>query len=215
MKYSALKKLGDLFGYTRRERRSSFILLILIVIVTGARYLVPASGGKIEVTELSWPAEEPVAAVADNISPRIKTASVNRREPPVYAVIELNTCDSAALEALPGIGPVLAARIIKYRNLLGGFASVEQLKEVYGLPEETYDLISGRVKAERSLVRKIKINTADYKQMVRLPYFTREEVSAIIKYREGKGRIGCLEELVQENIISAEKGERVGWYLEF
>jgi DNA uptake protein ComE-like DNA-binding protein len=213
MKYSALKKLGDLLGYTRRERRSSFILLILIAIVTAARYLVPATGKEIEVTEVKWPAEETFPFAEEKNGLHINTGTVTRRETPVN--IELNTCDSATLEALPGIGPVLSARIIKYRNLLGGFAAVDQLKEVYGLPEETYRLISGRVKADRSLIRKIKINTADYKQLFRLPYFTREEVSAIIKYREGKGRIAGLEELVENNILTREKGERIGWYLEF
>ena len=43
--------------------------------------------------------------------------------------LELNSCDSLSLVALPGIGPVLSVRIIKYRNLLGGFAAVEQLRK--------------------------------------------------------------------------------------
>ena len=70
------------------------------------------------------------------------------------AQIDINGCDSAALVALPGIGPVLSARIIKYRKLLGGFASVEQLKEVYGLPEETYEMIKGRLYADSSGTQK-------------------------------------------------------------
>ncbi len=51
-------------------------------------------------------------------------------------ILNLNICDSASLEALPGIGPVLSSRIIKYRNLIGGYVSVDQLKEVYGLPKK-------------------------------------------------------------------------------
>ena len=75
----------------------------------------------------------------------------------------INSCDSASLEALPGLGPVLSARIIRYRNLLGGFASVNQLREVYGLSEETYELISGMLTADSADISKININNADYR----------------------------------------------------
>ena len=52
--------------------------------------------------------------------------------------VELNSCDSAALVALNGIGASYAKRILKYRTMLGGYISVEQLKEVYGFSEELY-----------------------------------------------------------------------------
>ena len=51
-------------------------------------------------------------------------------------VLDLNAADSAALEATPYIGPVLAARICRFRNALGGFHAVEQLREVWGLKPE-------------------------------------------------------------------------------
>src|SRR5690606_40943919 len=47
--------------------------------------------------------------------------------------LDINRCTAGELVALPGIGPVLAERIIKYRNLLGGFVDKWQLVEVYGL----------------------------------------------------------------------------------
>ena len=98
------------------------------------------------------------------------------------------------LESLPGIGPVLSVRIIKYRNLLGGYASSGQLREVYGLPEERHSiLISQRVFADSLAVRKIRINEADFKALIRHPYFQRTEVSAILKYRELKGVIPDIE----------------------
>ena len=51
--------------------------------------------------------------------------------PPV--VVEINTADSAELMRLNGIGASFSRRIVKYRNLLGGFISKEQLLEVYGM----------------------------------------------------------------------------------
>lgn len=52
--------------------------------------------------------------------------------------VELNSADTTELKRLKGIGSVLSARIVKYRKKLGGFTSVEQIRNVYGLSDETY-----------------------------------------------------------------------------
>ncbi len=130
-------------------------------------------------------------------------------------LLEINTCDSASLEALPGIGPVLSVRIIKFRKLLGGFASVVQLREVYGLSEEVYNIISARVFADTMKVRKIRINNAEYRELIRLPYFEKYEVTAILKYRELEGNISCLNEMIENKLIAPERAMKVRPYLEF
>ena len=114
---------------------------------------------------------------------------------------------------LPGIGPVLSARIIKYRRLLGGFARVEQLKEVYGLPAETYEMIKGRVYADSLQISRININSATYKEIIRLPYLKKYEVTAILKYRELKGRINGIDDLTEIKLLTAEKARKVNPYL--
>lgn len=53
-------------------------------------------------------------------------------------VININTATAADWEALPGIGPVLAARVIKYRDKLGGFTRVEQVQQTYGISDSLY-----------------------------------------------------------------------------
>jgi competence protein ComEA len=129
--------------------------------------------------------------------------------------IDLNTCDTTELVKLPGIGQVLSVRIIKYRNLLGGFVSVNQLSEVYGLPLETFNLIKGRVFADSSRVVMIKINSACYKELSRLPYFQKYEVTAIFKYRQLKGRIESINDLIENKLIPSETADRVRPYLNF
>jgi competence protein ComEA len=130
-------------------------------------------------------------------------------------LLDINSCDSASLVRLPGIGPVLSARIIKYRRLLGGFARIDQLKEVYGLPAETFDLIKGRVYADSSAVTRININSAGYKELSRLPYFEKYEVTSILKYRELKGRVEGMADLIDNKLITVEKASKVRPYLKF
>ena len=60
---------------------------------------------------------------------------------PFKEIIELNVADTAMLKSIYGIGEKLSVRIVKYRKKLGGFYSVEQLKEVYGLRTENFKKI--------------------------------------------------------------------------
>lgn len=220
-----IEPIRNWFGFTRRERRSTFILLVIAFMILGLRYTVPEKN--LEIKDLSdsilfFEERLPVSDIQEDRSKSINNIKYNSSESaserPVYqkrAVINLNNCDTSQLISLPGIGPVLSVRIIKYRNLLGGFASVEQLKEVYGLSAETYDLIKGRVIADTTLITRININSAGYKELARLPYFEKYEVTAILKYKDLKGRIERINDLVDNKLIPAEKVPRVRPYLNF
>jgi len=210
----SFEPVKEWFGFTRRERRASFILLILILSVTGLRYIIPSR--HISIEELTPEVRDTINIYLSGMGKqdavpvsRISRASRQR------SLLDINRCDSASLEALPGIGPVLSARIIKYRSLLGGFAHVDQLREVYGLPEETYNMISGRLFADSSAVRKININNADYRQLIRFPYLERFEVAAILKYRELQGRIDGFDELLENKLVAPEKAGKIRPYLEY
>jgi DNA uptake protein ComE-like DNA-binding protein len=214
MKHISFESLKEWFGYTRRERRASFILLLLIAAVAGIRFIIPGPNMTVEILPLT-----PHLYVPDSIPGREGTADYQNnqsvRSGQAIKLLDLNSSDSASLEALPGIGPVLSARIIKYRKLLGGFASVSQLREVYGLPEETFTRISGMLVADSANVKKININNADFKQLIKLPYFEKYEVTAILKYRELQGRLNGIDDLVGNKLISDETAIKVRPYLEF
>ncbi len=130
-------------------------------------------------------------------------------------LIDINSCDSALLVTLPGIGPVFSARIIKFRHLLGGFARIDQLKEVYGFPEDTYNIIKGRLFVDTSALIRINVNSADYKELIRFPYFENYEVTAILKYRELKGKVTGVNDLIENKLITKEKAVKIRPYLDF
>jgi len=64
---------------------------------------------------------------------------------PAAAPVSLNQATAAELELLPEIGPVLAERIISHREQIGGFTAVEQLRDVSGIGEKTFQALAGLV----------------------------------------------------------------------
>ena len=128
--------------------------------------------------------------------------------------IELNSTDSAELTKLNGIGPVFASRIVRYRDLLGGFYKKEQLLEVYNFPEETFKSLENQINTNPDKIKKILLNFAEFAELLRHPYLSREQVQAIINYRNTHGQFQSTDELLQKNILDSLTFLRVEPYLE-
>ncbi len=129
--------------------------------------------------------------------------------------LDINHADSADFEKLAGIGPVLAGRIVRYRNLLGYFSGPTQLSEVYGLSQEVIDMHFSRFKCDSLLLRKININRASYSELLRHPYISRVQVEAIISYRRLSGSVTGMQELIRNRIFKRAEAERLKPYIEF
>lgn len=106
-----------------------------------------------------------------------------------FSQIDLNSADSIQLRQLPGIGEKLSKRIVKYRDLLGGFYSVSQLKEIYGLSEQTFLLNVDKLTVDVSKIRKLDVNFSDVNELSRHPYLKKNLARQIIKFRSGYGSI--------------------------
>jgi DNA uptake protein ComE-like DNA-binding protein len=76
-------------------------------------------------------------------------------------------------------------------------------------------MIKGRVFADSTQITRIDINSASYKEIIRFIYFEKYEVSAILKYRELKGRITGINELIENKLITTEKARKVGAYIKY
>ena len=131
------------------------------------------------------------------------------------AAVEINQADSLQLLCIPGVGPVFAGRIIKYRKLLGGFLYFEQLAEVYGMQDETVQLIRSFVNIDSTYIRKININSASYVELLRHPYLDRIEVEALLEYREFSGQVHSVSEIRENQLLPDSILEKVSSYLDF
>ena len=103
----------------------------------------------------------------------------------IYKIIpvDINTADTTAFIALPGIGSKLANRIINFRDKLGGFYKVEQVAETFALPDSTFQKIKANLILTRAMVKKININTATLDEMKIHPYIRYNLASAVVQYR--------------------------------
>lgn len=99
-------------------------------------------------------------------------------------VVELNSCDSNALIQLPGIGSATANRIIAYRSVLGGFYSINQLDEVWGMKEEVLKKCAPFLKINLKHIKKISINKATWAEFNQHPYLQGEIATAIVEFRK-------------------------------
>ena len=101
------------------------------------------------------------------------------------------------LMRLKGIGPVFAGRIVKYRKSLGGFISIEQLHEVYGISDSLYNLLTGQLILGDSVsIRKIDINNVTQNDLGIHPYFRNFRIrNALIGYRKQHGKFNSVDDL--------------------
>jgi competence protein ComEA len=131
----------------------------------------------------------------------------------ILVSLEINSADSADFTKLKGIGPVFASRICKFRNQLGGFVSIEQLKEVYQFPIETFNDINDLLILDLSKVKRININFVGINDLKKHPYCKYENARKIVDYRSKNGYIEKLENLVSENVVDTFTFKRLSPYL--
>lgn len=124
---------------------------------------------------------------------------------------ELNSIDSLQLVSI-GIPEFLANRIVKYRNLLGGFYAIEQMKEVYGMNDEVMQILSQH-HLDTTKIYTINLNTADFKTINKHPYITYEITKKIFNYRKIMERITSLDELTKNKILNSEQLIRIEPYI--
>lgn len=128
-------------------------------------------------------------------------------------LLDVNTADSTAWVKLRGIGPVLSSRIIRFRKALGGFYSLNQVKEVYGLPDSTFQGIKQQLKISTIALKKLNINTATVDELKSHPYISYRLAASIKAFRDQHGDYDSIEALKQLQLVDDQIYRKLAPYL--
>lgn len=128
-------------------------------------------------------------------------------------VPDINSADTTQLIALPGIGSKLAFRIINFRDKLGGFYSIEQVGETFGLADSTFQKIKQYLKIGNTPVNKININTVTAELLKAHPYIRYAIAGPIIAYRKEHGPFKKIEDLKNVMAVTEEVFKKIENYL--
>lgn len=127
--------------------------------------------------------------------------------------VNVNTDDTTAFIALPGIGTRLAYRITNFRDKLGGFYSADQIGETYGLPDSTFQKIKPYLVVNANSIKKININTATKEELKMHPYIRWKIANAIVEYRTQHGAFKAIEELKNIVLIDEAAYNKISHYV--
>jgi competence protein ComEA len=144
-----------------------------------------------------------------------KTGTKSRIEKVKLVRIDIQKADSIEFMELHGIGPVLASRIVKYREKLGGFYSVNQLKEVWGINDTLFLSIRENIYLNDTLpFRYIHLNTDSFNILAAHPYIRGKISGLICNYRKQHLSFISIDELKQLPLITEENFLKLAPYLE-
>jgi DNA uptake protein ComE-like DNA-binding protein len=127
--------------------------------------------------------------------------------------VNINTADSALWEALPGIGPVLAARIVRFRDKLGGFYAISQVAETYGLPDSTFNKIQPYLLLGKVSLKKLDINGMDEKSLAQHPYIRYKLARIIVRYRSNNGPFSVTNDLLGIPLVDDSIYRKIEHYI--
>ncbi len=120
-----------------------------------------------------------------HVEPRVNSSTSGVEVAQVSTdTIHLNSCNAEDLKKIRGIGEKLSARIVKYRDKLGGFVASEQLYEVYFIDSAAIKSALPYIQVNQSSVKKINVNTCTFKELLYHPYYEYETVKLIFRQRD-------------------------------
>ncbi len=227
--YSPRKGKGELFyfdpntlneeGWKRLGIRDKTIATIQNYVAKGGRFYKPEDIRKIwglhaEDAERLLPFVQIKNSNQDNyFEKKLPETKTFEKSKYVATIIDINTADTSLFIALPGIGSKLSQRIISFRDKLGGFYTIEQVSETYGLPDSVFQKIKPRLSVSNASVNQININTATIDEMKTHPYLRYTIANAIVQYRLQHGNYIAVDDIKKIMVITDDIFNKAAPYL--
>lgn len=212
---TADEKTWQQLGVSSKQYRS-----IQKYLNAGGKFKKPEDIGKIYALDRFQ-----VARIMPHVSIPVQSNLVNTtdsatktEEKPVNKLtypVDINSADSATLVRLYGIGPVIASKIVNYRERLGGFFNVNQLVEIRGFDEDRLYDLKGKIIADTQYVRRIRINHVTFEELSEHPYTKYKLSRVIVNYRNQHGAFKRAEDLLKIVIMHDTTLAKLRPYLDF
>ena len=201
--------------WTLREKRGILVLVLLVFVFRILYFFWPYWSERvgieildIEEMAIAIKSDSVETAVAEVIQRPVKETLSKQKEKQVPfqkripLSIAVNTAGEEDWMKIRGIGPVLSKRIIKFREALGGFCSIEQVGQTYGLTDSVFQGFKKFLFLDQPC-NQININQMEWGQLVKHPYIDSRQANAILKFIENRGPINDLEVLRQMEIFDS------------
>jgi competence protein ComEA len=160
---------------------------------------------------------EQTTAVVEVSRPATFSGGSNTNAAPKFSIkgpLDINRADIEDWQRLPGIGEKRAAQLVHFRESLGGFLSVDQVGEIYGLPDSVFQKIRPMLALNLVEVRKTNLNTASVEDLDKHPYISGKQAKLIVAYRAQHGAFASVDDLTKIAAFTDKKWlEKVRPYL--
>ena len=195
--------------FTQGEKRAVLLLMILILVFIAGYLSFSYFLSKNEVAVIRH----------DTIYQKIPVKEAPTKSPSLKyterVAIDLNRTDTSQLKKIPGIGPVYAQRIIEYRNSLGGYHALEQLKEVKGIGDVRLAELRKWLYIRPNSYKLIHVNQATFNELNNHPYFNISLIRPIKEYQRDSIRIANIDDLSIMKGFGKKDIARLAPYLSF
>ncbi len=128
-------------------------------------------------------------------------------------LVDINSASHEELTKIKGIGDYLANGIIWYRKKLGGYIKKEQLLEIKNFRKSTFEQIKTNIIIDATKIKKININFAEVKDLVKHPYLNYNQAKAIVDYRTQNGAYQSINILIEKKVLEVETFNKIKEYL--
>ena len=128
--------------------------------------------------------------------------------------MDVNSIGEKKLQYVRGIGPFYANKIIEYRNMLGGYYSLDQILEINRFSPELLDSLKSRCFVDDSKIKKMDLNSVSSSELQSHPYFRLSVARDIVDLRNKKSKFKKVEDILQSELIDEKLFNRISPYLE-